>query len=189
MHYSYEYKMQCIEMYRNGEWPETPEHVKSQHDFRAMIRRWVRMDENNNGCLNHAKGNKKWAPEEKLELVSRVLAGESNQSVALDAGILPGMLYKWVRNYKMLGYNGLINKQKGRPSHYTNMENSNNESPRKLTDSEYEELVRLKSEVAFYKAENEVIKKEIALREEKEAALLKAKKQQSLKNSEKRDTN
>ena len=38
------------------------------------------------------------------------------------------------------------------------------------------------------KAEVEVIKKEIALREEKEAARLKAKKQQSLKNSEKKDT-
>ena len=37
------------------------------------------------------------------------------------------------------------------------------------------------------KAENEVIKKEIALREEKEAALLKAKKQQSSKNSKKKD--
>jgi hypothetical protein len=39
------------------------------------------------------------------------------------------------------------------------------------------------------KAEIEVIKKEIALREEKEAARLKAKKQQSSKNSEKKDTN
>ena len=36
------------------------------------------------------------------------------------------------------------------------------------------------------KAEIEVIKKEIALREEKEAALLKAKKQRLSKNSEKR---
>ena len=35
----------------------------------------------------------------------------------------------------------------------------------------------------------EVIKKEIALREEKEAVRLKAKKQQSLKNSEEMDSN
>ena len=41
---------------------------------------------------------------------------------------------------------------------------------RELKESEYEELVRLR-------AENEVIKKEIALREEKEAARFKAKKQ------------
>ena len=40
-------------------------------------------------------------------------------------------------------------------------------SPRELKESEYEELVRLRAENAYIKAENEVIKKEIALREEK----------------------
>ena len=49
--------------------------------------------------------------------------------------------------------------------------------PRELKESEYEELIRLRAEIAYIKAENEVIKKEIALREEKEAARLKAKKQ------------
>lgn len=40
-----------------------------------------------------------------------------------------------------------------------------------------------KPEIAYIKAENEVIKKEIALREEKEAARLKAKKQRLSKRS------
>ncbi len=62
-------------------------------------------------------------------------------------------------------------------------------NPRKLNESEYEELVRLRSENEYIKAEIEVIKKEIALREEKEAARLKAKKQRSLKSLEKKDTN
>ena len=57
-----------------------------------------------------------------------------------------------------------------------------------LTESEREELIRLRAENEYIKAENEVIKKEIALRQEK-AAQLKAKKQQSSKNSVKRDTN
>ena len=56
-------------------------------------------------------------------------------------------------------------------------------SPRKLKKSEYEELIRLRAEIAYIKAENEVIKKEIALREEKEAARLKAKKQRLSKRS------
>ena len=34
-------------------------------------------------------------------------------------------------------------------------------SPRELKESEYEELVRLRAEIAYIKAENEVIKKEI----------------------------
>ena len=53
----------------------------------------------------------------------------------------------------------------------------------------YEELIRLRSENEYIRAEIEVIKKEIALREEKEAALHKAKKQQLSKNLEKKYTN
>ena len=55
------------------------------------------------------------------------------------------------------------------------MKKMNINNPRELEESEYEELIRLRAENAYIKAENEVIKKEIALREEKKAALLKAK--------------
>ena len=53
-----------------------------------------------------------WTPEAKYELVAKVLAGQSNNSVAISAGIGDGMLYMWVRKYKKLGYNGLVNKRK-----------------------------------------------------------------------------
>ena len=69
------------------------------------------------------------------------------------------------------------------------MKKVNYNNPRELNESEYEELVRLRAENAYIKAEIEVIKKEIALREEKEAARLKAKKQRSSKSLEKKDTN
>ena len=62
-------------------------------------------------------------------------------------------------------------------------------TPAPLTESELEELIRLRAENEYIKAENEVIKKEIALREEKQAALLKAKRQRSSKNSTKKDIN
>ena len=61
--------------------------------------------------------------------------------------------------------------------------------PAPLTESEREELIRLRAEIEYWKAENAVIKKEIALREERMAAQLKAKKQRSLRNSEKKDIN
>ena len=67
------------------------------------------------------------------------------------------------------------------------MKKVNYNNPRKLDESEYEELVRLRAENEYIKAEIEVIKKEIALREQKEAAQLKAKKQRSSKRSEKTD--
>ena len=190
MRYSYEFKRKCIEMYKEGRWPETPTGIKDHKSFQITIRRWVRAEEANGPeILKHQGTNKEWTPQEKYELVAKVIAGSSNQSVAIDAGISSGMLYQWVRKYKKEGYNGLINKRKGRPPKEPQMKKINYNNPRNLNESEYEELVRLRAENAYIKAEIEVIKKEIALREEKEAARLKAKKQQSLKNLEKKDTN
>ena len=95
------------------------------------------------------------------------------------------MLYRWVQKYKTMGYNGLVGIKKGRPNKEPQMKKTINPAP--LTESEREELIRLRAENEYIKAENEVIKKRIALRQEKQAALLKAKKQQSSKNSVKKD--
>lgn len=187
MRYSKEYKMKCVELYRQGKWPETPEGIK-EHNFRSMIGRWVRI-ENSNGsdAFHHNNFNKQWTPEEKLELVLQVIAGKSYQEVAFSIGINAGMLYQWVRKYRLLGYNGLVNKKKGRKSNTIDMKKTNSDIPRKIDESEYEELLRLRAENEYIKAEIEVIKKEIALREEKEAARLKAKRQRLSKNSAKKD--
>ena len=190
MRYSYEYKIKCIEMYREGRWPETPAGIKEPRYFHNMIRRWVRAEEANGpDILKHHGTNKEWTPEEKYELVAKVIAGSSLQSVVCEAGINNGMLYQWVRKYRLEGYNGLVSKKKGRPPKEPQMKKINYNNPRKLNESEYEELVRLRAENEYIKAEIEVIKKEIALREEKEAARLKAKKQRSSKNSVPKDSN
>ena len=44
MKYSYEYKRECVELYRQGRWPETPQGITT-HNFRIMIRRWVRIED------------------------------------------------------------------------------------------------------------------------------------------------
>ena len=123
--------------------------------------------------MRHKNHNKQWTAEQRYALVAQVLAGKSNKSVALSNGINEGQIYQWVRKYKTMGYNGLIDLKKGRPSKEPQMKKETNLAP--LTESEREELIRLRAEVEYMKAENEVIKKEIALREEKQAALLKAK--------------
>ena len=69
------------------------------------------------------------------------LSGQGLRSVAIVEGINSGQLYQWVNKYKTLGYNGLINKPKGRPSKDSKMKvPKNNILPRKLNESEYEEL-------------------------------------------------
>ena len=186
MRFSYEYKLECVESYRSGIYPETPEGI-SETCFRSKVRQWSRIEKNFGiEGLKPKNQYKVWSTEEKLNLVTQVLAGKSYLSVSLDAGINDGMLYQWVRKYKLYGYNGLVDKKKGRKSKNPDMKKRNIHNPRKLEESEYEELVRLRAENEYIKTENEVIKKEIALREEKQAALLKAKRQRLSKNLEKK---
>ena len=189
MRYSYEFKRKCVEMYYRGEYPDPPKGMETAR-FHDKIRNWVRIEE---ACgldaLRHKNHNKEWTPEERYALVARVLAGESNKSVAFSSGISDGQLYQWVRKYKIYGYNGLIPKKKGRKSRDHHMKKIGTRKPPKPNESEYEELIRLRAENECMKAEIEIIKKEIALREEKEAARLKAKKQRSSKNSAPKDSN
>jgi len=177
MRYSYEFKRKCVESYRKGVYPVPPDGV-SIESFKSTVRKWCRIEEAQGPeALKHKGHNKEWIPEEKLELVLKVIAGNSNTSVACDAGINTGMLYQWVRKYKLYGYNGLIDKKKGRKPRNPDMKKVGTRKPPRPTESEYEELIRLRAENELMRAEIEVIKKEIALREEKEAARLKAKKQ------------
>ena len=183
MRYSYEYKKMCVELYRQGKWVETPEGVKEKN-FRNMIQIWARTEESCGvEALRHKNQNKVWTAEEKYELVAKVLAGESNRTTAIAAGIDKGLLYSWVRCYKMKGYQGLAAQQKdGHPRKKKIV-------PAKLTPSEREKMIRLRAENERLRAEITVVKKEIALREERCAAQLKAKKLRSSKSSAKKDTN
>ena len=56
--------------------------------------------------LHHKSQNKVWTVEEKYELVAKVLAGKSNKATAIAAGIDSGLLYGWVRCYKMKAAQG-----------------------------------------------------------------------------------
>ncbi|MBQ8941154.1 MAG: helix-turn-helix domain-containing protein, partial [Firmicutes bacterium] len=92
MRYTYEFKKECVELYRQGQWAECPEGI-SEKRFKDTVREWVRIEEAQ-GCeaLKHKNQNKVWSPDEKLELVLKVISGQSNKSVALNAGINQGML-------------------------------------------------------------------------------------------------
>ena len=187
MRYSYEFKMMCVELYHSGSYPDIPEGL-NPNTLKRHIREWSRLvDLHGPEVLKHKVFNKVWTPEEKLELISKVIAGTPRTKVAIEAGINAGLLYQWVHKYKLQGYNGLVESKKGRPTKEPRMKKSTNPLP--LTESEREELIRLRTENEYIKAENEVIKKRIALRQEKWVAQLKAKKQQLSKNLEKRDTN
>ena len=188
MKYSNEFKQQCIEMYYQGKYPKTPE-GQSDETFHHTIRKWVRRSEK---CgietIQHKTHERQYTPEEKLELISRVNYGKTCYAVAEESGVSPDRLYVWMRQYKMEGYEGLVNKKKGRPPKEPLLMPKKKVESKELTESEREELIRLRAENEYLKAETAAIKKSMALRREKEAARLKAKKQQRSGNSEKKDT-
>ena len=87
MKYSYEFKLMCVDMYRQGKWPDTPKGIKDK-TFHDKIRVWVRQED---ACgeeiLRHKSQNKVWSAEEKYELVAQVLAGKSCKGLAISHGI------------------------------------------------------------------------------------------------------
>lgn len=208
MRYTYEFKKHCVDLYRKGQYPKTPEGI-SQRGFRMMVRRWCRSVEIHGfKVLKHKKRNRVWTTEERFELVNRVLSGESFTSVAISAGICPGGLNTRIHKYKEMGYIGLIDRRKNRKPKESHMKKHKHTQPGRHKESEHEELIRLRSEIEsfkaenklfkkeneffkaqneFFKTENAVIKKEIALREQKATARLKAKRQPSSRNSEPKD--
>lgn len=182
MRYSYEYKKECVELYRQGKWMETPEDV-NQHTFRDKIRYWSKLvDFHAEEILKHKEQDKKWSAEEKFKWISKVLVGNSYKSVAIEAGISSGQLYNWVNKYKKFGYNSLEIKKRGRPSKMKDKNEHTDIKPKPLNESEREELIRLREEVRYLRTVQAVEKKLGALRREKYAAYLKAKKQQSSEN-------
>lgn len=182
MRYSYDFKKECVELYRQGKWMETPQGV-TQETFRYKIWYWSKLvDFHGEEILKHKEQNKEWTAEEKFKWISKVLAGNSCKSVAIEAGIPDGQLHNWIYKYKRFGYNSLVIKKRGRtPKMNDNNENIDME-PKPLNESEREELIRLREEVRYLKTERAVEKKLEALRKEKYAAYLKAKKQQSSEN-------
>ncbi len=103
MRYSYEFKKECVELFKQGKWMETPQGVK-QETFKHKIKYWAQLvDFHGEEILKHKKQNKEWSAEEKFKLVSKVLAGNSCLSVAIEAGISDGQLNNWVNKYKNLG--------------------------------------------------------------------------------------
>lgn len=61
------------------------------------------------------KKNRKFTPEMKLEIIKRSLNGESKTGLSAEYQINDTQINSWLKKYEKFGYNGLIDKPKGRP--------------------------------------------------------------------------
>lgn len=107
--------------------------------------------------------NMKYSPEFKMEIVNRVLNGESKNGIATELCVNVGMIFLWVKKYQELGYNGLTTKQ-GRP---VKMKDKNKQikvvnNSDKLDDKD--KLIKEQAErIAQLEMENDLLKKLRAL--------------------------
>ena len=174
MKYSWEFKLECVNKYKNGEHINISGSPGFHHSFMNYVRDWVATyDELGVDGLKHSPTNKNWTPEKRFELVAKVLAGNSIQSVAKNAHIASGQLYQWVRRYNEKGMDGLQCK-KGRPTKQLVMKKKTKKT--KLSISEQEELKLLRERNEYLEMENEYLKKLDALVSKREAAEARAKK-------------
>ncbi len=175
MKYSWEFKLECINKYKNGEHIIHPGTPKQQKGFMNHVRGWVKnYDDLGVDGLKHSSTNKDWTAEKRFELVAKVLAGNSITSVAVNAHINSGLLCQWVRKYNDRGMDGLQCKR-GRPSGQFVMKKKTKTT--KLSVSEKEELKLLRERNEYLEMENEYLKKLDALVSKREAAEARAKKQ------------
>ena len=175
MKYSWEFKLDCVNKYKNRQHIETPQSYKSRTCFLTHVCNWVKIyDDLGVDGLKHPSTDRKWKSEERFELVAKVLAGNSIASVAKNAHINSGQLYQWVRRYNEKGMDGLQCK-KGRPTDEIVMNKKTKKS--KISVSEQEELKLLRERNEYLEMENEYLKKLDALVSKREAAEARAKKQ------------
>ena len=175
MKYSWEFKLECVNKYKNGEHINISGSPGFHHSFMKHVRDWVATyEELGVDGLKHSPTNKNWTPEKRFALVAKVLAGSSIGFVARNAHINSGQLIQWVRRYNEKGMDGLQCK-KGRPIKQIVMKKKTKKS--KLSVSEQEELKLLRERNEYLEMENEYLKKLDALVSKREAAEARAKKQ------------
>ena len=105
--------------------------------------------------------NKKYSPEIKMKIVNRVLNGESKSGIAAELCVNKGMIHSWVKKYKELGYNGLIEKKKGRSP---KMKPKNNETKLDILIDDKDKIIKEQAEkIAQLEMENDLLKKLRAL--------------------------
>ena len=179
MKYTFEFKLECINKYKNGEFIETPSFTNaSRHTFLNNVRNWASLYERFGiDGIKRKLYEKKWTKEEKFKIVAQSLSGMPLIQVALENGISQGQLYQWVKLYREKGIDGL-ECRKGRPTEVPNMPKKKKV---KLAPSEKEELELLRARNEYLEAENIYLKKLDALVTKREAAHPKAKKRKSSK--------
>lgn len=132
----------------------------------STIRRLVAKYELHGESVVEVKHTKReFSMEFKLEAIKRVESGETINSIAKDLLIDHGLIQSWLKKYKEIGYNGLIEKPKGRPRIMKPKENTKENKQENIDkDKKIAELERRNKQLQM---ENDLLKKLDALVQER----------------------
>lgn len=105
-------KLAIIDLYEEGI-PQTVIATKYNTHLTTIHRITRQYREHGRSSFGEKGKNIKYKPEYKLEIVNKVLSGESMASIATELKINSGQIYSWCKKYEALGYNGLKQDLRG----------------------------------------------------------------------------
>ncbi len=158
--YSYEFKKKIVTEYLNGNSGYQYLAKKYNVPNKKQVRVWVNAyKEFGDEGLKRSREKKKYSFEFKLHVVELYLTTEvSYLELALSVGMNnPGLITKWVNDYRIAGPDALRPKKKGRkPKVAKPKKNTAPQTEKEKADAEYlrqleEENLRLRIENAYLK--------------------------------------
>ena len=166
MKYSKEFKLECVQRYKNGDHIEDPPGAKHK-SFQDQVRKWTRIyDSLGEAGLEH--GRPTLDINQRIELINRVEAGESYNSVTHSAGIKHDLLIKWHKIYKDKGIDGLKLLKRGRPSMAKQNKEVVKKDPKDMTRDELIEALEMATiEVEYLKKLSALVQRRKAQEQKK----------------------
>ncbi|MCR4854804.1 MAG: helix-turn-helix domain-containing protein [Erysipelotrichaceae bacterium] len=126
------------------------------------------------------KPYRKYSPEFKMEIINRCRNGESKGSLAIANNIRPSMIRSWLKRYEKDGYNGLIDKKKGRPPKMKKEDGAVNETVNK-DNGEIKPESADKARIRVLEKKNKELEAEVAYLKKLNALVQERKKRESKK--------
>ena len=161
MRYSKEFKLECIQRFKNGDYIKDPPGVKHK-TFHNTVLSWTRIyDSLGEAGLEH--GRPTLNIDQRIKLINRVEAGESYSNASLSMGIGEDLLIKWHKIYKEKGMDGLKLLKRGKPSMTKSKKEVAIKNPKDMTRKELLEALETAT------IENEYLKKLSALVQKRKA--------------------
>ena len=124
--------------------------------------------------------NRKYSPEFKMEVINRYQNGEAKNALAVEYGIKRSMIDSWLKRYEKDGYNGLIDKKKGRPPKMKKEDESVNETVSE-DNGEVKSESADKARIKLLEKKNKELEAEVAYLKKLNALVQERKKRESRK--------